>query len=98
MKNKTYSQDPAAVAREFSARVLKYIGADNMREVIRLNATADYAGNVCASHDFCDANVFMARAFRAVTGKAINLQDQNHLTLWGNAWSVAKENKFFTVK
>lgn len=82
------------IARAFSARVLKYIGPKKLALAVKRNATPEYE-DCCATHDFCDANVFMDRAFRAVTGKSIRLQNDADRALWNKAWSLAQSRKFF---
>lgn len=86
------------IARAFSSRVLKYIGREKMKIVIKRNASAKYRRlGCCATGDFCDSNVFMARAFRHVTGRHMNMADRN-VALWNKAWDVAVTNKFFLEK
>jgi hypothetical protein len=61
-------------------------------QVMRLrNRTAPEG--ICASHDFCDANMVMAEAFEAVKGcPPLNDEGMSAETvaLWNAAWEVAK--------
>jgi len=70
---------------------------------IRLrNASPEYAGDICATHDFCDANMVMLEAFEQVIGREpafLEGTDEagNHspegdadMRLWGAAWNHAK--------
>lgn len=54
------------------------------------NATPDYAGDVCASHDYCDANDPMADAFESVVGRPVDGDNAADCRLWGEAWAIAK--------
>ena len=85
------------IAKFFAAGVLKYIGPKKMAEVVERNKT--YGAGVCASHDFCDANVFMEAAMKKGGFDSDDWRDFAALNdwsdLWGAAWDVAKENQFF---
>ena len=50
---------------------------------------------ICASHDFCDANMAMHQAFMdcGQPDPAENPQDDAVLTLWGDAWQWAQVNR-----
>lgn len=50
--------------------------------------------NVCASHDHCDANMPMSEAFAEVMGREIDLQNQDEIALWNEAWRIAKAEGF----
>lgn len=50
---------------------------------------------ICASHDFCDANMAMLEAFQTTFGveprlELLNGQDGVDVALWGQAWELAK--------
>jgi hypothetical protein len=45
--------------------------------------------NVCASHDFCDANETMAAAIESVIGHC-DTQDDATVSLWNAAWREAR--------
>jgi hypothetical protein len=48
---------------------------------------------VCASHDFCDANVVMAAAFAEVTGEEPDTVNcEGDLNLWNDAWGIARRD------
>lgn len=87
----------AAIAKDFAAGVLRYIGRANMAKVVELNKT--YGEGSCASHDFCDANVFMDRAFGKNGFDSDDWRDFAALNdwsdLWGAAWEAAKSSDFF---
>lgn len=87
----------------FSATLADEIGPDNLQTVIERNKS--YDSNVCASHDFCDANMTMLHAWRMVHGVKVmpffltdseSERGQADMALWGKAWDIAKANAFFT--
>lgn len=84
------------IARQFARRVLEYVGRDRMAAIVAKNKTPEYASRgCCATHDYCDANIFMARALRQATGKQLRMQNDDDLALWERAWNVAIKNNFF---
>jgi len=88
---------PAVIAAEFSARVLAYVGPEKMAEIHRRNAV-ETNPNVCHTHDFCDANVFMDEAFAAVLGApatdsgadGVGCMSDADMRLWDAAWRIFK--------
>lgn len=44
---------------------------------------------VCHSHDFCDANVTMADAWRQVIGDDFDADDEAQTAVWNEAWELA---------
>ena len=80
---------PAKLAAAFRRSLRGAIGARLLARVDALNVK-EFRPNVCHSHDFCDANVYMARAFRRVVGREIDLQSDDDVTLWAVAWSRFK--------
>lgn len=77
------------LAASFVALLKRELTPEEMREVATRNRA--YGGDVCASHDFVDANVVMAQAFKETTGNDVNLESQSDLKLWSDAWSAAKK-------
>ena len=76
----------------FSAFLIKEIGLDKVVEVVRKNK--EDSGDWCASHQYCDANMVMAQAFRVVMGREIDIESDDCI-LWGDAWKYCQENNFF---
>lgn len=60
---------PDALADAFADVLRRWLSPAEFAEMQRRNATPEYGGPVCASHDFCDANEAMAEAFKALTGR-----------------------------
>lgn len=86
-----------AVALRFCRNLLDRIGRHDLTEVVRLNATAEYGAGACASHDFCDANVYMGRAIEHVLGMRQDSLDLDAETteLWNQAWDLAIKQGFY---
>jgi|SRR6185295_2042063 len=82
------------LATEFSRVLGTWLTASEMSEVRKRNATPEYGNGICASHDFCDANMAMLEAFEKTVGREPDLNTQRDLDLWGIAWSLAKKREF----
>jgi len=76
------------LARKFLAILKDDIGENRYQQAAELNLT--YPKGVCASHDFCDANMVMNDAWGWVVGTEMNAGDEEDARLWGKAWSLAK--------
>lgn len=86
-----------AIAREFSRLLTQYLGKGTMRQLIRKNKTAEYKG-FCASHDYCDSNVFMIEAICNHLGldpDSIDLSEYSEVM--NQSWDMAKDNGFFQL-
>lgn len=61
-------------------------------EVKRRNAEDEpYASTpTCASHDFCDANYYMAKVFRNHFGEEPDVNNPEHVDAWNRIWAQAK--------
>jgi hypothetical protein len=88
--------EPEKVARVFSALLQADLGStveeivgDNNRHPDDNAPACRWWWGACASHDYCDANVYMGAAF-ALTGN-----DADDTGLWSAAWGNAKENGFY---
>lgn len=79
-----------ALAVEFVERLKACLTEDELVEIRKRNATPAYSGNVCASHDFIDANMVMNDAFEKVTGREIDCENGADCVLWSKAWDIAK--------
>lgn len=81
------------IACEFCNDLASAIGAELLPIIASKNATPEYAG-ACASHDFCDANESMGRAFSRIMARAYDLDSRADSDLWNRAWNIARENAF----
>lgn len=86
-----------SLAGKFSEVLKSWLSKSQINAAIKKNKTEAYK-NCCASHDYCDANMTMFEAFTAIVGFEIDLQSDNHLNLWNEAWDLAKANDFAFVK
>lgn len=80
-----------ALAKVFVARLKRYLTSEQYRAMKERNVSHRAAGvaNVCASHDFVDANEVMAEAFYAVTGRKPSHDRAADTALWNDAWALA---------
>lgn len=84
----------AMMAWELRCNLAELLSADEFADMLKRNAT--YGEGICASHDFCDANMPMANAFESVVGRpALEAPDgtaehEADCVLWSRAWTVAK--------
>lgn len=69
-----------------------------IREIIDRNKARDNP-LVCASHDFCDANITMHEAFLEVMGRdplePLDGMSAADMETWNNAWAIAVAADFF---
>ena len=77
----------AFILAETFARELKgELTPDQWEAMRRDNATPDYQGEGAP----CDANLPMDAAFKAVTGREVDGDNEADCALWGAAWASAK--------
>lgn len=80
------------IATAFAAGLRKELGKACFAEVRRLNATPEYGRGVCASHEFCDANMVMLPAFEKAMGRPFDVESVEDQKLWNDAWNDAHRN------
>jgi len=92
-------RDAGNIARRFCLRLHRELGAKIMRQVVKRNAeyVRDGVSGVCATHDYCDANMtmdgaFLDLGFRSVTDAAPD--DQEKWDVVNVAWDKAKAAGF----
>lgn len=76
------------LAATFAHLLRERVGQPKMAEIRERNANAPEA-SWCASQDFCDANMIMDAAFRAL-GVEIDVEIDAHVDLWNDAWNHAR--------
>lgn len=84
------------LAHVFADLLKEQLTREQIDAINRRNASLEYGTNVCASHDFCDANMVMDAAFSRLFGRQIRMHEDDDLAAWNIAWSIAKDNAFFT--
>lgn len=77
------------LSEQFLQELADVIGYDSFREVVTRNAALNDP-SICASHDFCDANMVMAAAFEKVMKREVDTQSDADLAVWNEAWDRAK--------
>lgn len=94
-----------ALARTFVDNLESELASPStMEEIRRRNATAEYAGSACASHDFCDANMVMAAAFKFIFDRDPEMSNNGidgmspDDVLWNRAWTLAKREFLISPK
>lgn len=86
------AKDLEEIAWQFARLMNQHLDAETMTEVRRRNRYTP--GNVCHSHDFLDANMVMAEAFRAALRRDPDMDSMEDLGMWGDAWRLAKAKGF----
>lgn len=81
-----------ALAEAFAHVLHRDLGEATMNKVIELNRS--YSDSVCATADFCDANMAMLEAWEAVVPMEHKAEDESAATLWNEAWDIAKRFEF----
>lgn len=81
------------VAHFFHSLIADALSDDERKEVDRLNREV-YEASVCATHDFCDANMIMDEAFRLCGIAEMDPEDFDQNRLWADAWDLAKREGF----
>lgn len=85
---------PELLAEEFVLQLKQTLSPFEWQRMRQRNATSEYAGDACASHDYCDANMVMFYAFQKLYGREMALDDSpqadEDLKLSNAAWAIAK--------
>lgn len=77
------------IAQRFNELVRHYVGEAKWRKIVTDNEPRMFS-DVCATHDYCDANVFMDQAIKDVLKiRCRNINDDGFIATWSSAWSVA---------
>lgn len=77
-----------AIGSLFAFALRQALKPDEWETMRALNAI-ERNPNICHSHDFVDANEFMAAAFAAVMGREIDLRSDADSAMWSRAWAAA---------
>lgn len=81
------------LARIFSRMLREDLTADQMAEINARNASESHAGDVCATHDFIDANQIMIDALAEIQID-FDSQDSGIASMIDHAWTLAKAYQF----
>lgn len=82
-----------SLARAFIWALTEDLSAAQLKAVDALNA-AETDPLICHSHDFCDSNMSMGRAFERICGRESDAGNQADADLWNAAWNRAMEIGF----
>ena len=86
--------DIQKLALAFRWGLERELSCDQFAEMRRRNV-GNVGDSICASHDFCDSNLVMYDAFKAVGGREADHENEDDLDLWNAAWNFAKD-KYLT--
>lgn len=82
------------LATHFIAVLREWLTYDERWRVISRNAR-ETDSSVCHSHDFCDANEAMERAFHLAGWKDVDTSDEHVCARFNEAWALAQA-RFYT--
>jgi len=90
---------PAELAKCFSVVLRQWLADSDISRINAANAASGYDASVCASHDYCDANMAMLEAVSNATGVSVDdidvdVSDVQFCELLSKAWSIAKRTGF----
>lgn len=83
------------LAKMFASVLKEWLSPEQFNLVINLNKTEVYSDDICASHEFCDANMAMFEAFSRLFKREIVVHSDDDTNLWNSAWATAKKADFF---
>jgi hypothetical protein len=87
-----------SLALEFSQALPAYLTPEQMVEIVLRNRSETYP-NICHSHDFCDANMFLHEVFMK---HGMDPADEGRMDRWGElwnrTWNLAKSKEFQTTE
>lgn len=82
------------LAECFAETLYLWLTVDEMEQVVeRNNGIYADAPGVCATHDFCDANMVMDSAFNEILGRS-PFDSEADADLWSEAWAIAHSRDF----
>jgi hypothetical protein len=81
-----------AIAEAFAEIMRQWLTPAEFEEMRRRNVA--YDDMICASHDFCDANMAMAAAMQGVLAREPDPGSGDDAALWNEAWTLAKRLYF----
>ncbi len=87
-----------AISKEFGRKILFHLGRDIAIEIDVRNQRRNDGDHTCASHDFCDSNVYMVMAFEDVVGHEADCGSQDDVDLINAAWAITKKRGFASTE
>ena len=86
------------LAQRFAAQLSEALTVHQMQLVNKRNGEEGPHSQVCHSHDFCDANVYMGEAWSDMFGSEFPMADEAtdaDMEVWNDAWYIAKAAEFW---
>ena len=93
-EERKYNKKKNALARMFSRILSRTLLNSDMVKVVKMNSE-EKDRNICHSHDYIDANMVMAEAFKKIVGKNPVPSSERDCILWSEAWDLAKSKSFY---
>lgn len=84
-----------ALAREFGSLIQAAFSVSQFREMVDRNKAEPEDSGVCHTHDYCDSNMVMLEAFQNVFKREPDMDSDDDLELWNDAWAIAFAADFF---
>lgn len=85
------------IADQFRAVLRSWLSEAECLEVDARNRK-EKNENICHTHDFCDSNEAMLQALETITGREMNIGNDDDNALFNDAWSLAKDDGFSTYR
>ena len=90
---------PPELAKCFSVVLREWLTDSDISRINAANAASGYDALVCASHDYCDANMAMLEAVSNATGIGVDdidvdVSDARFCEVLNEAWAIAKRADF----
>ena len=90
---------PSELAKSFSVVLRQWLTDSDISRINAANAASGYDPSVCASHDYCDANMAMLEAVSIAIGIGVDdidvdVSDARFCKLLSEAWAIAKRANF----
>lgn len=79
----------------FSLELQQELGPVKMSQVVRLNYAEPKRGQICHTHDFCDANILMDEVIKSICSmRKAGVHTPRYHNLWNAAWGLADKHDF----
>jgi len=85
------------IADRFAEVLRAWLTPQEFAEMKRLNETPEYQSGICASHNYCDANMAMCEAFESVMEYPPDGSNEAHAAIWNAAWDLARKRHLGTA-
>jgi hypothetical protein len=92
IKQHVFEAEANDIAHGFTRLLKQQLTIAQWKEMVAKNKTDPrYASGACASQDYLDANMSMAEAFKDVTGREPDGDNEDDAALWNKAWELARK-------